>query len=402
MDLLLNNLVIVDGRGGDPVEGSIAVSRGRIAHAGPAADGPRTAARVIDGQGCTAIPGLIDTHTHITLDERDLVAPRLYNRDGESLGMLQAAARAGLALQNGITTLRDCNAPGYGTLALRSAFAQKLLPGPRLFCSGCAICATGGHMHAISYQADTPAQVVEGVRKQVEAGADFIKLVADGTTTAAAGTVQPHLGAEELKAGADAAHRAGKRVASHAVSREGVKRSLEAGADSIEHGYDLTDELVAMMLERNAWLVPTLSVHGAIVRNGGAAGWHADRLRNSERILGTAVASVGRAFRAGVRVACGSDAGSPFNPVWKVVPELRLLCEAGLAPGQALQAATLKAAELIGVQKDIGTLEAGKLADIVLVEGDPLRNVGALERIHAVIKEGAVVREPGARVNPRG
>ncbi len=397
MDLLLKNIVIVDGRGGEPVaDGSVAIKGGRIEHAGPASEGPRTAGLVIDGGGRTAVPGLINTHTHITLDEQDLVAPRLYNRDGENLGILQAAARAGRALRNGITTLRDCNAPGYGTLALRTAFSQGLLPGPRLFCSGCAICAPGGHMHAISFEAGDREQVAKGVRKQLEAGADFIKLVADGTTTAgASGAGMPHLGAEEMTAGVGVAHGSGKRVAAHAVSREGVRRSLEAGADSIEHGYDLTDELVAIMHARNTWLVPTLSVHGAIVHNGAGAGWSADRIRNSERVLATAVASAGRAFRAGVNVACGSDAGSPFNAVWEIVPELKLLCEAGLTPGQALQAATLRAAELIGAEQEIGTLEAGKRADVVLVDGDPLRSVEALARIHAVVKDGVIVRAPG-------
>lgn len=205
----------------------------------------------------------------------------------------------------------------------------------------------------------------------------------------------PHLGAEEMTAGVGVAHGSGKRVAAHAVSREGVRRSLEAGADSIEHGYDLTDELVAIMHARNTWLVPTLSVHGAIVHNGAGAGWSADRIRNSERVLATAVASAGRAFRAGVNVACGSDAGSPFNAVWEIVPELKLLCEAGLTPGQALQAATLRAAELIGAEQEIGTLEAGKRADVVLVDGDPLRSVEALARIHAVVKDGVIVRAPG-------
>jgi imidazolonepropionase-like amidohydrolase len=205
----------------------------------------------------------------------------------------------------------------------------------------------------------------------------------------------PHLSDGEKAAGVRVAHSSGKRVAAHAVSREGVRRSLDAGADSIEHGYDLTDELVEMMRTRNSWLVPTLSVHGAIVQNGASAGWSADRIRNSERVLATAVASVRRAFRAGVNIACGSDAGSPFNAVWEIVPELRLLCEAGLTPGEALQAATRRAAELIGAEREIGTLEAGKRADVVLVDGDPLLDVEVLRRIHGVVKDGIVVRAPG-------
>lgn len=398
MDLVLKNITIVDGRGSEPiVDGVIAIRGERIEYVGPVSGGPRTANRIVDGKGCAAVPGLINAHTHITLDEQDVATPRRYYRDGESLGILQAAARARRALESGITTLRDCNAPGYGTLALRSAFAQKLLPGPRLYCSGCAICATGGHMHSISFEADGPDEVVKGVRKQLKAGADFIKLVADGTSTGGASAAStPHLTSVEMRAGVAVAHRLGKRVSSHAVSREGVRESLEAGVDCIEHGYDLTDELVAIMRERGTSLVPTLSVHGAIVRNAGKAGWSSDRLKNSERMLATAVASVGRAFHAGVNVACGSDAGSPFNPVWELVPELRLLCQAGLTPGQALEAATRRAAEVIGAEKEIGTLEPGKRADVLVVEGDPLRDVGALERVFAVVKDGIISKDPGA------
>lgn len=398
MDLLLTNLTLIDGRGGDPVEdAAIAVQDGRVAYAGRAADAPREAARVIDGGGRSAVPGLVNAHVHLALNESDLATPRRYHRDGEQLGLFQAAARARRALENGITTLRDCNAPGTGLLALRQAFAQRLLPGPRLFSCGCAICATGGHMHAISYQADTPDEVVRGVRAQAGAGADFIKLVADGTSTAGpAGAGLPRLSTEAMRAGVEAAHALGKRVSSHAVSREGVSASLNAGADCIEHGYDLPDDIVATMRERGTWLVPTLSVHGAIVRRGAAHGWAPERLRRSEEMLATALASVGRAFRAGVPVACGSDAGSPFNAVWELVSELQLLREAGLTPGQALEAATRRAAEAIGAGADFGTLQAGKRADVVLVQGDPLRDVAALGSVYAVVKDGIVAKEPGS------
>ena len=395
MDLLLKNVTVVDGRGGEPLEDAVIAIKGqRIEYVGRAADGPSAASLVLDGQGRTAVPGLINTHAHITLDALNLATPRRYNADGENLGILQAAARAHRALRNGITTIRDCNAPGRTTFALRTAFTQRLMKGPRLYVSGCAICATGGHMNAISFEADGPDEVVKGVRQQVKAGADFIKLVADGTTTSSGGG-QPELQmmAEEMRAGVEVAHRLGKRVSAHAVSRGGVRESLSAGVDCIEHGYDLTDDLIATMKAQGTSLVPTLSVHGAILRNGAKAGWPADRLKNSERVLATALSSVGRSFSANVNVACGSDSGSPFNCLWDIVPELQLMREAGLTPGQVLEAATRRAAAVIGVERDLGTLEAGKLADVSLVDGDPLRDVRALERIHTVIKDGAIVAE---------
>ena len=394
MDLLLKNVTIVDGCGGEPVpDAVIGILDARIHYVGLASDGPRNATRVVDGQGKTAVPGLINTHLHIMLDAHNLGNPRRYNADGEHLGMLQSAVRAHRALKNGITTIRDCNAPGRGAFALRTAFAHGLLPGPRLFVCGCAICATGGHMNAISFEADGPDEVIKGVRQQVKAGADFIKLVADGSTTTGTGRPELQMTAAEMKAGVDVAHRLGKRVSAHAVSRDGVRESLSAGVDCIEHGYDLDDDLTALMAANGTWLVPTLSVHDAIVRNGAKAGWSSERLRSSERVLATAIASVGRAYRANVSVACGSDSGSPFNCHWDIVPELKLLCQAGLTPGQALEAATRQAATVLGAAEDLGTLETGKLADVLLVDGDPLRDVNVLGKVATVIKDGVIVAE---------
>jgi imidazolonepropionase-like amidohydrolase len=157
------------------------------------------------------------------------------------------------------------------------------------------------------------------------------------------------------------------------------------------------------MRARGTWLVPTLSVHGAMLRRGDEMGLSRERRATSERILDIGVRSLERARQGGVRIACGSDAGSPLNPVWEIVPEMRLLCQAGFTPGEVLTAATLRAAELLGVEDDQGTLEAGKRADIVLVDGDPLANVDAFERIVLVLKDGEIMvdhrgsRPPGAR-----
>lgn len=395
MNGLIRNVRLIDGRGGPALEdAAIAIEGTRILYAGPRAAAPRAGhGSEIDGGGRAAVPGLINCHTHITIDEQDLISPRRYYLEGELLGLLQAAARGRRALENGITTFRDCNAPGAATIALRTAFERGLLPGPRLFISGSAICATGGHMHSISREADGPEEVRKGVREQLKAGADFIKLVAEASSSGGAFTRPSlQLSAVEMGAAVDVAHRLGRRVTVHAVSRHGIAEGLAAGVDCVEHGYDLTDELIGTMRERGTWLVPTLSVHDAILRLGRGR-WSADRIEASERILATGLASVGRAYRAGLNIACGSDAGSPLNPVWELVPELRLLCRAGLTPGQALEAATRRAAELLGVASDLGTIEAGRLADIVLVDGDPTVDVGALERVSLVMKEGEVVAD---------
>jgi imidazolonepropionase-like amidohydrolase len=393
--LALTNVRLIDVQAETPVEsGVLLVEGGRIVYAGPAAAAPAPGpdAVIVDGEGRSAVPGLANCHTHLTVDERDVERPRRVPADGEMGELLRSVARARRCLQNGITTLRDCNAPTYGPMALRAAFADGTLPGPRLFVSGHAICATGGHMHTMSFEADGPDMVRRGVREQLKAGADFIKLVAEASSGSGAfDRPSLQLTVDEMRAAVEVAHRTGKQVTAHAVTRYGVRDALDAGVDCVEHGYDLTDELIELMRARNTWLVPTLSVHGAMLRRADEMRLTADRRSISERILETGLRSVERARQAGVRIACGSDAGSPLNPVWEIVPELRLLCQAGFRPGEALTAATLRAAELIGVEHDQGKLEAGKRADVVLVDGDPLASVEALSKVVMVLKDGEIV-----------
>jgi imidazolonepropionase-like amidohydrolase len=390
--LIITNVRIVDGRGGEPIDDGMLVVRGqRLDYVGARREVP-DGEDMLDGGGRSVVPGLANCHTHLTVDERDVVRPRRAPADGEVAEILRSVARARRAVETGITTVRDCNAPTYATMALRQAFADRTLPGPRLFASGQAICMTGGHMHTMSYEADGADGVRRGVREQLKAGADFIKLVAEASSGSGAfDTPSLQLTVDEMSAAVEVAHRMGKRVTAHAVTRHGVSEALSAGVDSIEHGYDLTEPLIERMLSRGTWLVPTLSVHDAMLRRGHEIGISAERRASSERILARGLDSVGRAFQAGVKIACGSDAGSPLNPVWELVPELRLLCQAGLTPGQAIEAATHRAAELIGVDSDQGTLEAGKRADLVLVDGDPLADIGALANVTAVVKDGALV-----------
>ncbi len=369
---------------------SVTCDGDRIADLGPRPSG--SADLVVDAHGRALFPGLADAHTHITIDEQDSVSPRRYYLKGELVGVLDAATRGARAVAAGITTFRDCNAPGRGTFALREVFNAGRMPGPRLFLSGQAICATGGHMHAISFEADGADAVRRGVREQIKAGADFIKLVAEASSSGGAfehSSVQ--LTVAEMSSGVDAAHRMGRRATAHAVSRFGVGAALEAGVDSIEHGYDLTDELVSKMVAAGTWLVPTLSVHDSIARLGRAAGFSSERIQHSEDLRAMGLDAVRRAHRAGVRIACGSDAGSPLNPVWDLVPELQLLVAAGFSSTEALIAATRETAELLGTDA-MGVIEQGAWADLVVVDGDPEEEVGAVANVVFVSKAGEILR----------
>jgi imidazolonepropionase-like amidohydrolase len=399
MSLLIENANVLGPDGWRPGRSWVHVDGTAIAGVGDMGQPAPHASESVDIGGQWLIPGLINSHTHITIDETDLATPRRYYPRGEIAGILDAVARGRRCLEAGITGLRDCNSPGTGGVALRDAFARSVVPGPRMWVSGRAITATGGHMHSISVEADGPDGVRTGVRAQIRDGADFIKLVAEAASSGGA-FVRPslQLTVEEMTAGVDAAHRLGRRVTVHAVSRHGVQGAVDAGADSIEHGYDIPDELLAIMAERGVWLVPTLSVHGAISTRGQDAGYSADRVESSRRILERALDTVRRALGAGVRIACGSDAGSPLNPVWELIPELALLTDAGMNTTDAIQAATSGSAALLGVASRVGSVAAGMVADLVVVDRDPAANVGALNDVVAVLKDG--VRVAGRLANP--
>src|SRR5262245_58844697 len=194
----------------------------RLEYVGAAREAP-VGEQVLDGGGRTVVPGLVNCHTHLTLDERDVVRPRRVPPDGELPEILRSVARGRRTVENGITTVRDCNAPTYATMALRQAFADGTLPCPRLFASGRRICMTGGHMHTMSFEADGADSVRRGVREQLKAGADFIKLVAEASSGSGAfDTPSLQLTVEEMAAAVEVAHRTGKRVTAHAVTRHGV------------------------------------------------------------------------------------------------------------------------------------------------------------------------------------
>lgn len=393
--MLLENVSVFTGDGFSPANWAVRVSGSVISEVGPGLVA-QPGETVKDLGGLWLIPGLINCHAHIAIDDADLAIPRKHYRRGELLGLLEASVRGRRTLEAGITTVRDCNGPGLGVFALRTAFEEGLLPGPRIVASAQAICATGGHMHAISFEADGPDAVRRGVRQQIKAGADFIKLVAEASSSGGA-LERPalQLTIEEMAAGVDTAHRLGKRVTAHAVSALGVAGAVAAGVDCIEHGYGTSDETLDLMAESGVWLVPTLSVQKAILERGMEAGLDRALVERSRGYLERGLATVARAREKGVLIACGSDAGSPLNPMTDLVTELSLLVEAGFSEIEAITAATRKAAELIGIEDRIGFIEPGKTADLAVLGRDPGRSIGAVRDVVLVMKGGEVVSERG-------
>jgi imidazolonepropionase-like amidohydrolase len=314
--------------------------------------------------------------------------------ESDATTALRAAVHAKKTLESGVTTVRDMGGKNYIDLALRDAIAGGMIPGPRMLASGRPVVMTGGHGWPMAREADGPDEVRKAVREQLKAGADVIKLMATGgVMTPGVEPGSPQLTLEELKAGVEEAGKAGRRTASHAQGTTGIKNAVLAGITSIEHGIFLTDEVIELMLERGTYLVPTLVAPYWIVKKGRAAGIPDYAVKKSEDVIEAHLASFRKALAAGVKIAFGTDAGTPFNEHGANTFELELMVENGMSPMQALEAGTRVSAELLGIADKVGTLEPGKLADVVVVAGNPLDDIKAVREVRLVIKEGRIVKE---------
>jgi imidazolonepropionase-like amidohydrolase len=302
-------------------------------------------------------------------------------------------------LRRGFTTLRSAGEddPAYGQVALRDALALGMFDGPRLLVAGIPISVSGGHgdlnvlapdqaLPTFSNIADTPDGVRAAVRHDLKYGADWIKLMATG------GVMDPlsdynvqELSDEQLRAAVETAHRAGRKVMAHAEGAPGIKAAARAGVDTIEHGTALDEEGARLMEERGTWLVPTLETFQRGVEMGLANGTEPVMLEKGKAILKLQKPAFDLAVKHHLKIAFGLD----DDPTY-VAREFAALVNGGLTPLQALQAATTNAADLLGITNDSGTIEPGKIADIVAVQGDPLRDIGAMANVVFVMKSGKV------------
>src|SRR6266404_4695268 len=375
----------------------ILIKGNRIAKVGPAEQVQIPAdAEVVDLSHATVLPGLIDAHTHVFGNGPDFDSQIL--RDSYQYRTLTALANAQKDLMVGFTTLRDLKTLGavYSDVDLRNAIDRGIIPGPRMQVATRGIQATGGFiMRGFSPEVPLPSalQVVdspwaarEAVRDQVAHDADLIKLYAAYDfhfTSDGKMVVTPTFTAEEVNAIVDEAHKKGRRVSCHAFGGEGLRNCLNAGVESIEHGVDLEDSDIKLMVQKGIYLVPTL-YH-----------YELDRERDMKRHGGHSVAEVSeRSFRKavgqGVKIAFGSGVG-PF-PHGTQTKEFEYMVKFGMTPAQAIRAATSEAAQLMGWQDRVGSIQAGKFADLVAVEGDPIADITELERVQFVMKDGHVFK----------
>ena len=391
---------MIDGRGGPPVEPARVVIQGeRITAAGPAdrIKAPDGARRISLGAR-TLLPGLIDAHVHLkgwrsSNPDDVLITPH-------PLAALRAAADCRKLLHAGFTTVRDCG----GCLGphLRDAIAAKEIPGPRILTAYRGLSQTG-RVKKVTWALDiTPLrQEVDGiddcvrvVREQIGLGADLIKVSITGRVYAPQSDPgQTAYTSEEIQAIVKEAHRMGRRVAAHAQATQGIKNGILGGVDSIEHGIYLDEEACQWMRERNTVLVPTLAYFHRIATLGEGLGSPAYAVRKAKEVVEAHMKSFALAMRMGITIGMGTDfEGSALFPHGENGAEFDLMVDGGMAERDVIVAATATNAAILGIEQKVGTIETGKLADIIAVPGNPLKQISALRQVEFVMQEGRVAR----------
>jgi imidazolonepropionase-like amidohydrolase len=397
---------LLDVKTGNTFTGqAIVVDGDKIVSVGPAADAKLTpGTETIDLPNATVLPGLIDAHTHLTGDPKDL--------GYEGLGIstpreaLIGARNARVTLQAGFTAVRNVGAGGYSDVALRDAINDGDVPGPRMLVSGPPMGITGGHcddnllapeFHATELGvADGVEAVRHKVRENIKYGADLIKICATGGVMSKGDDPNAsQYTREEMKAIVEEAHRLGRKVAAHAHGAEGVSWASDAGVDSIEHGHLMDDNSIATLKKNGTYIVPTLYLMDWNRENLSKRNAPDYVVRKMQSVSAVGLNNLKKAFAAGLKVAFGTDAA--VYPHGLNAHEFAVYVRLGMTPLHAIQSATINGADLLGWSSKIGTLEPGKWADLIAVDGDPLKDVTTLEQVKFVMKGGEVVRNQYAK-----
>ncbi|HSJ52033.1 MAG TPA: amidohydrolase family protein [Actinomycetota bacterium] len=391
------NVTVFDGRGVRRRAG-VLVSDRRVEWVGPHTRAPRAAraADELDGTGKTLTPGLIDVHVHLCFDGSADFAREARETASDAAAAVKAVRNAAATLEHGVTTVRDLGGRGDAAIQVGRAVEQGRIPGPRILAAGRALTATGGHGHNVGFarEVDGPDAVRRAVREEVKAGATAIKVIATG------GVLTPGIAAEltsftpeELEAVVDEAHAWGRGVAAHAIGPEGIVRAARAGVDSIEHGSMLDARGARLLKERGTFHVPTISAIRGIVEHPDEVPAYA--LEKANALAEAARVAFRRSIRAGVRIACGTDAGTPFNPHGNTPVEITRMAEWGLAPIDAMRAATSNAAALLR-RPELGRIAPEAPADLVLFDQDPLEEIDVVRKPALVMKGGEIVAGPAS------
>jgi imidazolonepropionase-like amidohydrolase len=349
---------------------------------------------VIDITGHMLLPGFVDCHLHLLVDgsPNPLAAVQQFSWP---MITLIAANHARETLMAGVTSARDMGGTANVDIALRDAVRSGVIAGPRLLVSGRQICMTGGQGWQFGREADGPNEVRKAAREQIKAGCDIVKLMATGgIMTPGAEPGAAELTEEELRAGVEEAHKAGRKAAAHAQGTVGILNALRAGVDSIEHGFFLSEECITLMKDNGVPFVPTLGP-GDMLEHAALAGVPEFIIEKSRRVRKPHLESLAMAKEAGVTIGMGADCGTPLNRHGQNLRELVGLVENGFTPTEALCIGTLNSARILGLEDVLGSIEVGKLADLVVVRGDPLSDIALLTdsaNISVVMQGGKVFK----------
>lgn len=391
---------MLDVKSGKMVRDAVILVRGnRIEAVGTQVKVP-AGAKVIDLRNYTVLPGLIDSHTHVCLQpDYGTHNPILYK--SIPYRTVEAVRAVKATLEAGFTTIRDVDSEGaeWADVAVRDAIRDGLIPGPRMQVANMAISITAGHMNQTGLApqievpqfaalADTPEQLVYQVRRQIKYGADWIKLYVTGRTSQIdLRTMEPlnQYSYDDIKLVVDEAARFGKPVAVHAYGGQAAKDAVRAGARSVEHGFLMDDETLDLMVQRGTYWVPTLSPY---IPDQPREKWS----KLSRAIVASHERVFQHALEKGVKIAFGTDAGA--FPHGDNAREFVTMVSYGMKPLAAIRSATMVAAELMGLERDIGSITTGKYADIIAVSGNPLQDISALRHVRFVMKGGKIVKQP--------
>jgi imidazolonepropionase-like amidohydrolase len=367
--------------------------------------GTGDSATLIDLRTKTVTPGWIDMHVHLEHETNPNLYLEVFTKNPADYAF-QAVQFSEITLLAGFTTVRDLGGTGVN-ISLRNAINKGLIKGPRIFTAGKSIATTGGHADPTNgYRRDLmgdpgpDAGVANGadecrkaVRQRYKEGADLVKITATGgVLSVAKSSSNPQFTEEEIKAIVETAKDYGFKVAVHSHGAEGMKRAIRAGVNSIEHGTYMDEEAIGLFKQYGTWYVPTLTAASAVADSAKKPGYYPAIVTPKALEIGPKIkATFAKAYKAGVKIAFGTDAGVYKHGMnWL---EFGYMISAGMKPMDAIQSATINAAELLGMKDQLGSIEAGKLADIVAVDGDPLKDAAAFGKVVFVMKDGVIFRK---------
>lgn len=393
MGIAIKNVRIIDGNGSCIENGYIVFDENGIA---AVSEKPLTAEKEIDGTGKTVMPGLIDSHVHLGMlsvpDGFEIVA-----RDRETEVAAKACGQCQELLKFGITTVRNMGTKFDADIYLRNMIEDGLVTGPRIVASGSVVAITGGHGYHIARECDTVEEALRATRTLIKNGAQVIKCMATGGVLTKGSVVgAQQLSYEQMSAIAEEAKRTGRITGAHCIGYEGTKSAILAGIDTIEHGYMLDEALIELMAERGTYFSPTLIASRAIATSDDPAPYAVELRKKIAPIAEGHIVALEKAIKAGLTIVAGTDCGTPWNPVSRLVDELDWYVKCGMSNMAALISATKNPAKMLKISQLTGTLEKGKAADLVMLNGNPLENIRAVADVERTYRNGHLVYERGS------